>query len=135
MIGTQPQLSTRHQFLRYWLPVIAYAVLMLALSTWPIRIRHAPFPYYDKVFHFFEYAVFALLWYRALRMTTGLPLHGWGWPGIVTFLVCFFFGAGDELYQSSRPYRAFDLYDFSADAAGAFAAIGVSVLKGMITRP
>jgi hypothetical protein len=135
MIGTRPQLSTRQRFLRYWLPVITYAALMLALSTWPIRIRHAPFPYYDKVFHFFEYAVFAGLWYRALRMTTGLFLYGRGRPGIVTFLVCFIFGAGDELYQTFTPYRAFDIYDFTADTAGAFSAITVFVLKGLITRP
>jgi len=135
MIGTLPQLSRRQQFLRYWLPVIAYGALMLALSTWPIRIRHAPFPYYDKVFHFFEYAVFALLWYRALRMTTGLSLYGRGWPGIVTFFVCFIFGAGDELYQTFTSFRAVDIYDFAADAAGAFAVITVAVLKGLITRP
>jgi VanZ family protein len=137
MTGDQirPQLSAKQMFVRYWLPVIVYAGFIFFLSSFPIRIRHTPFPYYDKVFHFFEYGIYAGLWYRALRMTTRLPSYGWGWTGIVTLLVCLVFGAGDELYQTFTPYRASDIYDVAADASGAFAAIFLFIVKGFITRP
>ena len=137
MIGhpTRLPLSTRQQFVRYWLPVIAYAGFILYLSSLPIRIRHIPFPYYDKVFHFFEYGIYAGLWHRALRMTTRLPLYGWGWTGGVTFLICSSFGIGDEFFQAFIPYRVSDIYDVAADASGAFAAVSLTIVKGFITRP
>ncbi len=135
MIGAQPQLSTRQQFIRCWLPVIVYAALILCLSSLPIRIKHSPFPYYDKVFHFFEYALYAGLLYRALRMTTRLPSYGWGWTGAATFLICSMFGVGDEIYQAFTPYRVSDIYDMAADATGAFAAALLALVKGSITRP
>ncbi|MBI3811925.1 MAG: VanZ family protein [Nitrospirae bacterium] len=133
MIGTQPQNSTRQQFIRYWLPVIAYAGFILFVSSLPIRIRHAPFPHYDKVFHFIEYGIFAGLWYRALRMTTPIPSYGWGWTGVATFLICLMFGTGDELYQVFTPYRVSDIYDVVADASGAFAVVFPAMIKGLIT--
>jgi VanZ family protein len=135
MIGAQLQLSTRQQFIRYWLPVIVYAAFILYLSSLPIRVRQVPFPYYDKVFHFFEYAIYAGLWYRALRMTTRLPSYGWGWTGIAAFLICSIFGVGDELFQAFMPYRVSDIYDMAADATGAFVAALPAVVKGYITRP
>ena len=134
MIGTQPQFSTRQMFIRYWLPVIVYAGFILFLSSLPIRIRQVPFPYYDKVFHFFEYGIYAGLWYRALRMTTRLPSYGWGWTGIATFLICSMFGVGDELFQAFTPYRVSDIYDLAADVFGVFVAVSLAVLKGFITR-
>ena len=135
MIETQSQLSTRQQFIRYWLPVIVYAGFILYLSSLPIRIKQVPFPYYDKVFHFFEYGIYAGLWYRALRMTTRLPSSGRGWTGTATFLICSMFGVGDELFQAFMPYRVSDIYDVAADASGAFVAVSLAVLKGFITRP
>lgn len=134
MIGTQPQFSARQMFIRYWLPVIVYAGFIFYLSSFPIRIRHIPFPYYDKVFHFFEYGIYAGLWYRALRMTTRLPSYGWGWTGIAAFLICIIFGVGDEFYQAFMPYRVSDIYDVAADASGAFTAVSLASVKGYITR-
>lgn len=135
MIGTQPQLSAQQMFIRYWLPVIVYAGFIFYLSSLPIRIRKVPFPYYDKVFHFFEYGIYAGLWYRALRMTTHLPSYGWGWTGVATFLICTIVGVGDELFQAFTPYRVSDIYDVAADASGAFAAASLAIVKGYITRP
>ncbi len=134
MIGIQPQLSARQMFIRYWLPVIVYAGFIFCLSSLPIRVRKIPFPYYDKVFHFFEYGIYAGLWYRALRMTTHLPLYGWGWTGVATFLICTIVGVGDELFQAFTPYRVSDIYDVAADASGAFAAASLAIVKGYITR-
>jgi VanZ family protein len=121
-------------FARYWLPVIAYAGLIILLSSFPIRFRHAPFPYYDKVFHFIEYGIYAGLWYRALWKTTRLSSYGWAWMGFATILVCTVFGVGDELYQTFTPYRSSDRYDLAADASGAIAAVLLSAVRGFIAR-
>lgn len=131
---TRVQVPERRIFARYWLPVIVYAGLIIWLSSLPIRFRHAPFPYYDKVFHFFEYGIYAGLWYRALWRTTRLSFYGWGWTGVATILVCTVFGVGDELYQTFTPYRSSDRYDLAADASGAMAAVLLSAVRGFIAR-
>jgi len=130
----QVRSSARYLFLRYWLPVIFCGILIVSLSSIPFRIRHAPFPYYDKVFHFFEYGLFAGLWYRALGRTTRLPERGWWWPGVITILICTLFGVGDELYQKFTPYRSSDIYDLAADASGALAAVILSFARELGRR-
>ena len=122
------------EFVRYWLPVIAYAVLMLTISSIPIRIRRVPFRNYDKVFHFFEYGIYAWLWYRAFKGTTSLS--SWGRIAIATVLICTVFGIMDELYQVYTPYRTSDIYDVAADASGSFAAVILAVLiQDVFARP
>jgi VanZ family protein len=125
----QVRSSARYLFIRYWLPVIFFGILIFYLSSVPFRIRHAPFPYYDKVFHFFEYGIFSGLWYRALWRTTRLPERGWWWTGIITILICSIFGMGDELYQRFTPYRSSDVYDLAADATGALVAVLLSIAR------
>jgi len=109
------------EFVRYWLPVIVYAALMLTISSIPIRIRRVPFRNYDKVFHFFEYGIYAWLWYRAFKGTTSISSRGR--IAIATVLICTIFGFIDELYQAHTPYRTSDIYDLAADASGSFAAV------------
>jgi VanZ family protein len=114
------------EFVRYWLPVIVYAALMLVISSIPIRIRRVPFRNYDKVFHFFEYGIYAWLWYRALKGTMSLSSRGR--IAIATVLICTAFGIMDELYQVYTPYRTSNIYDLAADASGSFAAVILAVL-------
>ena len=122
------------EFVRYWLPVVAYAVLMLTISSIPIRIRRVPFRNYDKVFHFFEYGIYAWLWYRALKGATSLSSRGR--IAIATVLICTVFGIMDELYQVYTPYRTSDIYDVAADASGSFAAVILAVLiQDVFARP
>jgi len=130
----QDRSSARYLFIRYWLPVVFCGILIFYLSSIPFRIRHAPFPHYDKVFHFFEYGIFAGLWYRALWRTTRLPELGWWLPGIITILICTIFGIGDELFQRFTPYRSSDVFDLLADASGALAGVLLSFLRGFMTR-
>jgi VanZ family protein len=114
------------EFVRYWLPVIAYAALMFSISSLPIRLRRVPFRHYDKVFHFFEYGIYAWLWYRALKGATSLS--SWARIAIATVLICTVFGVMDELYQVYTPYRTTDIYDLAADAFGSFAAVILAVI-------
>jgi VanZ family protein len=126
MNNAKPFWRPSGEFVRYWLPVIAYAVLMLIISSIPFRIRRVPFRNYDKVFHFFEYGIYAWLWYRAFKGTTSLSSRGW--IAIATVLICTVFGIIDELYQVHTPYRTSDIYDLAADVSGSFAAVFLAVL-------
>lgn len=125
--GSKPPTSASKQFVRYWLPVILYAVLILSLSSIPLRIRIVPFRYYDKVFHLIEYGIYAYLWYRAIRFSA-TPSSS-TWAGILTFSICSAFGALDELYQAYTPYRISDIYDVAADASGSFVVVSLVMLK------
>ena len=120
-------------FVRYWLPVIVYALLIVSISSIPIRIQHVPFRYYDKVFHFVEYGLYVWLWYRALKGTG--RFRGYGWAGISAFLICVAFGILDEFYQSYIPYRVSDLYDLAADASGSLVMISLTLLKDFFKQP
>jgi len=115
----------RREFVRYWLPVIAYAALILIISSIPIRIRRVPFRNYDKVFHFFEYGVYVWLLFRAFKGTTSLSSGGR--IAIATVLICMVFGMVDELYQAHIPYRTSDIYDLAADVSGSFTAVILAV--------
>jgi VanZ family protein len=101
--------------------VIGYGVFVLYLSSLEIIIRQAPFVHYDKVFHFVEYGVFALLWYRALRVSWPAR-RAWG-LGLIALLLILLFAAFDEISQSKTLTRLSDPYDFAADAIGASSVI------------
>lgn len=121
------QTIPRPRLAYYWIPVIAYGILIFYVSSLEIRIRQIPFPYYDKVFHLVEYGIFAWLWYRALRVSVGARHHRWVGPAV--FAVSLLFAGLDEMYQSIIPFRASDFYDFLADALGAFLVMMILILK------
>ncbi len=131
-VSMSPPLSAGQIFFRYWLPVVLYALLILYLSSLPIKIRQIPFRNYDKVFHMMEYGLFALLWYRAIRVT-GVRVSFMG-PGVLTFLVCALFGVLDEIYQIFTPYRISDLYDVAADSAGSLFGVIAAVFRDRMRR-
>lgn len=130
---SRPEYMRAQHFLLYWLPVIFYASVIILLSSLPIKIEEVPFRNYDKVIHFFEYGIFAVLWFRALRASIGsASVLG---PAIATFLISSAFGALDELYQNYTPYRVSDLYDVAADATGSFTAMSFAVIINFLRRP
>ncbi len=76
----------------------------------------------DKIVHMLEYAILAILCYRAF-------LHGAGprlaeVAGILAITAAFLFGVSDELHQSFVPLREADLWDLAANGAGSL--IGVT---------
>ncbi len=99
-----------------WLPAVAWAALIVALSSIPqYRLPPPPpFPHFDKLVHAAEYAVAAALLARALRGRAG--------PGAVWLLAvagCALLGAADELYQLLIPGRDSSALDWLADVTGA----------------
>lgn len=100
-----------------WVPLALWIVFIFVMSSIPDLpgdYRDLP-PHSDKVVHFVEYFVLAILLYRGLRsdgtgrisvVLTALLLIGIGVAGM------------DELYQSIVPGRDSSAADFATDIGG-----------------
>ena len=121
----------RARFSRYWLPVLAYIVLIFSLSS--IHGNQIPglFPNMDKLAHLLEYSLFGLLAGRAIRFTMR------GRSAFVTAVATILFGALvgmlDELYQRMIPGRESDLFDWLTDVTAV--TIAVIVTQIIAVRP
>ncbi|MBI5267620.1 MAG: VanZ family protein [candidate division Zixibacteria bacterium] len=110
------------RFLLYHLPALAYAALIIGLSSLrDVRLPRVQFLAIDKVAHFMEYVIFAWLVFRSAR-----HIH----PAVNTddaaFLTLGFvtvFAFGDEFYQGYIPGRQSDPFDFLTDVAAGLAAV------------
>jgi len=105
-------------FLKYWLPVIAYAAAIFIFSS----IQKPPkalelFPYLDKVLHIIEYAIFGFLMIRALcslRSDKSILFLRIAAIGIVAL-----YGLTDEMHQYFVPGRDMDIFDCLTNGIGA----------------
>jgi VanZ family protein len=111
-IGSTDVLSAEHTsrflvpFLRWLDPHISFATI-IAIQT---LIR--------KVGHVTEYAILAILFWRALRGGEGLRTRNW----LVFFgawIACALFAASDEFHQSFVPSRTASVHDVMIDICGA----------------
>ena len=112
-------------FLRFWLPVYLYAILIFlysSLSQPPLRpkILHA-----DKLLHIAEYAIFGFLLARAAKNSSALRLR----TNFRSFAVIFavLYGLSDEWHQYFVPGRQAEMLDIIADGIGAF--LGQTFIK------
>jgi len=134
--------------LKFWTPVLLWMALIFTASADAHSYEHSsrfvePFLHWlfpamsqfniDKVHHFLrkrahltEYAVLALLLWRALHVS-GNNLRAWSWPkvGGVLMLV-FLYAATDEFHQRFVATRTPLVSDVFIDTAGG--AIGLLVL-------
>ena len=104
-------------FLRYWFPLLIYAVLILALSSRP-QIDLPQLHISDKLIHFVEYGILGMLLFRLFKRDfkmRGLRL----WLLHIFSLAAFAFL--DELLQSFIPSRDADFFDWLADMSGGLA--------------
>jgi VanZ family protein len=76
-----------------------------------------------KLAHVLEYAVLALLWYRALHKVGGRTPRTASWVALSICLVCSF---ADEAHQSMLPSRHGSARDFVIDAFGATAMLTIA---------
>ena len=109
-----------------WLPLLVWLGLIFFLSsrstlpepTVPTAAGTVVQPYVSRLFHFAEYAVLAVLAYRASRI---LQAH---FRSRIAVLV---FGLGvallDEAFQTTVPGRVGDMADVLTDGAGILAAL------------
>jgi VanZ family protein len=81
---------------------------------------------FRKCAHLTEYAILALLFWRALHASKN-ELPAWSWPKVGgTLLLVFLFAASDEFHQSFVPTRTPLVSDVFIDTTGG--AIGLLVL-------
>lgn len=133
-------------FLKYWLPVAVWMVLIFSASA-DTRSAHRSsrliepvlrwlFPNLDsetvwlvvlvlrKCAHITEYAVLALLVWRALRKPLRRDLRPWSWrPAGLALLITSLYAVSDEVHQMLVPARQGRWYDVAIDTFGAAVAL------------
>lgn len=106
-----------NKFLKYHLPAILYGLLIIILSS--IAHFHTPrlrFIGVDKIIHFLEYAIFAVLVYRSFsNISDRLSDRS---IFLLSILFLSLFAALDETYQKFIPGRQPDLTDAISDISG-----------------
>lgn len=108
------------RFIKYWLPVIIYAILIFYISSIPgIRIPKL-FSGQDVLFHVLEYALFALLINRALKEYYSSQARITRLS--IVFGLAIIYAISDEFHQSFIPYRLASIHDIASDGVGIFIA-------------
>ncbi len=123
-------MSKRSRFLYYWCPFLLYAALILCLSSY--KLPPGPKLVSDKSIHLVEYAIFALLLWRALTRDDS-PRFTWK-RVLVVAVTGALYGALDETYQSIIPGRDSSIRDWYADVAGILTIITISSVRARISR-
>ncbi len=98
-------------FLRFWLPPLAYCLVIFLLSSQSTAVVT-----HDKIAHTCAYAIMAFLFARACSAHTSVFWKIW----LFAFLISTFYGVSDEFHQSFVPGRNSSIDDVMADALGAF---------------
>lgn len=95
-------------------------VLQLMMPAASRSELHAGHMVVRKLAHVFEYAVLALLWYKALHRSGGRTPRAAAWVALAICLACAF---TDEAHQSMLPSRQGSARDFVIDAVAATAML------------
>jgi len=103
-------------FTRYWLPVLLYVTMVIAISAQPYLVPPVEFRFGDKLIHVLEYFVLGVLIARALRATMRLhlPLAA----ALIALSLGIIVGTGDEYLQSFVAGRQSSALDLFADTVG-----------------
>ena len=79
-----------------------------------------------KLGHLGEYAILALLFWRAWRRSTGPSALSWSWASArFTLLFCVAYAASDELHQHFVSSRQASLVDVGIDSLGVGLGLGL----------
>lgn len=105
------------KFIKYWLPVIIYAIVIFYFSSIPGRDIPGLFAYQDTVFHIIEYAGFALLIARALKAC--MPQLRYPQRFLWVVLAALLYALSDELHQYFVPGRCVSFADVFCDGMAA----------------
>ncbi|MFA5117901.1 MAG: VanZ family protein [Candidatus Omnitrophota bacterium] len=117
------------RFIKYWIPVIIYAIIIFQVSATPGEEILTLFPKQDIVAHVLEYFIFALLINRALKAY--FPGISFGARFLAVSLIGIVYGASDEFHQMFVPNRYCSSADLWCDSLGVFAA---NIVYGLDVR-
>ena len=114
--------SSRQQikFIKYWIPLFFYAILIFYISSIPGKDIPALFKFQDVVFHIMEYAVFAFMLSRAFKAY--FPQLNFPRRLYWVFLISIVYAASDEWHQSFVPGRCAAITDVISDGIGVLVA-------------
>ena len=98
--------------------LFGYCSLIYWLSDQPSFLPILPFKAQDKIIHTAAYFMMGILAWRCFIFWVKAPLK----TALLSFFFTIIFGLSDELHQSFIQGRVADLFDWYADALGAFLA-------------
>lgn len=143
-------LQTR-SFVKFWLPVIAWTLIIFSVSGDKLSNQHSsrimgpilhwlfpkmPEKTVDEIVflvrkwaHGTEYAVLAILLWRARSKPLKPGFRSWRWPEArLVWLLSVLYAATDELHQAFVPNRQSSVVDVLIDSVGA--ALGLVLIWG-----
>ena len=149
-----PKLKT---FIKYWLPVGLWMILIFSASgdgqsyqhssKLFIPLLHWLFPWMSqalienlhylvrKCAHLSEYAILALLLWRAIRQPKKNDPRPWRWPEAgLALAIVFLYSASDELHQVFVPSRTGLVSDVFIDTIGGAAGLLLLWLLGKVFK-
>lgn len=107
----------------YAVAAFIWAAVMLYAACASVQPACMLFPQEDKVLHFLEYAIFALLLYGAFAHSSNMTVIRKATA--LTAAVAVAYGGAIELLQSYLPYRDCSALDFMANCAGVAFTLGL----------
>ena len=110
-----------NHFLRYWLPLIAYCLILFLQSSSESPADLPAIEHVDKVLHAGAYGLLGILFYRAYR-SRWPNASGWTMAN-ASLLSAAFYGLTDEIHQYFVPGRSADPWDWLADTIGAMLGV------------
>jgi VanZ family protein len=96
--------------------LIIYIIALFYFATKPHIEKLVPNIGYDKILHFTEFFVFAILLLKTL------DLYHVKYASLVFFGICFVIGIISEIVQVLVPSRTFSWLDYTADILGIVSA-------------
>lgn len=126
--NTHKQQSVTRRFLVYHLPFIGYGMIVIIASIIP-RLQTPPlgFQALDKLAHFVEFGLFALLAFRSFsqmsqKMSTNRAV-------LISALFLSFYALLNEIVQHYVPGRQSDPFDLIMDVLGALVVLAFLRLR------
>ncbi len=118
--GSRP----RERFIRLWVPVLAWAALIVGLTSIPgTALPKMPFSYFDLLVHAGLYSVLGFFLQRLAALTRPARPTCVSWP--LSYTVGQVYGILDEIHQLWIPFRSFAWSDAIADGVGILLGIAV----------
>lgn len=113
-----------------WVPLFVWIIVILGVSSIPrLSVDNVGMPEgIDKVAHYLEYLILALLFHHAL---SGRPVRRRLPVELLVVATGLVIAAVDEIHQGYIPGRDPNIYDFAADGAGILTGIliGMRMIK------
>jgi VanZ family protein len=145
-------------FLRYWLPVVIWMLLIFSFSSDAKSYQHSStlfeplmrwlFPHlpqatiaqwhhvFRKTCHLTEYAILFLLVWRAVHKPARKDVRRWRWDEAgLALSVVFAYAASDELHQVFVPTRTALVSDVLIDTSGGAVALLLLWLGWKLFKP